>query len=137
MSVSKRVLLPFSTSKPPYIPAEPAGQPGSQGPSTPRRRPVPLPEPHAAALARLVRLAQSDTGQSRVVANFLLAWWNAGENGGFDITDLWSLDSEIAQDVCAIFRLISIVRISIMALGYEDEINRIWETWRGKNGGAE
>jgi hypothetical protein len=34
-----------------------------------------------AALDRLVAIAQSDTGQSRRVANFLLAWWNAGSCG--------------------------------------------------------
>ena len=33
---------------------------------------------HAAALERLIGVAQSDTGQSRRAADFLLAWWNAG-----------------------------------------------------------
>ena len=42
------------------------------------------------ALERLIRVAQSDTGQSRIVANFLLAWWNAAECGGFDLTDVWA-----------------------------------------------
>ena len=31
----------------------------------------------AAALERLIAIAHSDTGQSRRVADFLLAWWNA------------------------------------------------------------
>ena len=39
-----------------------------------------------AALDRLLAIARSDTGQSRRVANFLLAWWNAGACGGFDLT---------------------------------------------------
>ncbi len=39
-----------------------------------------------AAFHRLVAIAQRDTGQSRRVADFLLAWWNAGECGGFDLT---------------------------------------------------
>ena len=30
-----------------------------------------------AALERLIRIAQGDSGQCRVVADFLLAWWNA------------------------------------------------------------
>jgi hypothetical protein len=38
-----------------------------------------------AALDRLLAIAQADTGQSRRVANFLLAWWNAGECGGFHL----------------------------------------------------
>jgi hypothetical protein len=50
-----------------------------------------------AAIERLIQIAQSDTGQSRRVANFLLAWWNAEECGGFDLTDLWNVDSAIAS----------------------------------------
>jgi len=37
------------------------------------------------ALARLIEIAQKDTGQSRRVADFLLAWHNAAENGGWDM----------------------------------------------------
>ena len=44
-----------------------------------------------------------DTGQSRVAASFLLAWWNAEECGGFDLTDLWRVDTTIAQDMVTIF----------------------------------
>jgi hypothetical protein len=32
----------------------------------------------------LLRIARQDTGQARRVANFLLAWHNAEENGGWD-----------------------------------------------------
>jgi hypothetical protein len=39
-----------------------------------------------AALERLVAHAHGDTHQSRRVAAFLLAWWNAGECGAFDTT---------------------------------------------------
>ena len=49
-----------------------------------------------AALERLIRIAQGDSGQCRIVANFLLAWWNAPEYGGFDLTDLWAVDAAIA-----------------------------------------
>ncbi len=62
--------------------------------------------PAVAALVRLVRIAQSDTGQGRRVANFLLAWWNAQACGGFDLTDLWAVDDAIADDMLAITRLI-------------------------------
>ena len=44
------------------------------------------------ALTRLIEIAQKDTGQSRRVADFLLAWHNAAENGGWDVTDLWNVD---------------------------------------------
>ena len=43
-----------------------------------------------AALERLIRVAQGDTGQSRIVANFLLAWWNAADWGRFALTDVWA-----------------------------------------------
>jgi hypothetical protein len=33
------------------------------------------------ALNRLIEIAQGDTGQCRIVADFLLAWWNADECG--------------------------------------------------------
>ena len=55
-----------------------------------------------AAVRRLVNIAKGDTGQSRTVANFLLAWWNAGSCGGFDLTDLWAVDGEIADDMVAV-----------------------------------
>lgn len=40
------------------------------------------------ALGRLLEIAQRDSGQSRRGANFLLAWYNAEENGGWDPADL-------------------------------------------------
>jgi hypothetical protein len=54
-----------------------------------------------APIRRLIAIARSDTGQSRRVANFLLAWWNAGSCGGFDLTDLWAVDQTIAADLLA------------------------------------
>ncbi len=60
-----------------------------------------------AALDRLIIIAQSDTGQSRRVANFLLAWWNAGNCGGFDLTDLWMVDRAIADDILTVTGLIA------------------------------
>ena len=41
-----------------------------------------------AALERLIKIAQGDTGQTHRVADFLLAWWNAGDCGSFDLTNL-------------------------------------------------
>lgn len=60
-----------------------------------------------AALERLLKIAESDTGQSRRTANFLLAWWNAGNCGGFDLTDLWMVDRAIADDMVAVFAAVS------------------------------
>ena len=41
------------------------------------------------ALERLLLIALRGTGQSRRVANFLLAWWNANQCGGFDSSSVF------------------------------------------------
>ena len=84
----------------------------------------------AVALDRLVRIAQSDTGQSRIVANFLLAWWNAHECGGFDLTDLWGVDTEIAQDMLLLLRWLSEHRHYPDALGYGTRFEQLVRRWR-------
>ena len=44
---------------------------------------LPFMDPAArAALDRLIEVARGDTHQCRYTANFLLAWWNAGDLGG-------------------------------------------------------
>jgi hypothetical protein len=43
----------------------------------------------------LLAIARHDAGQARRVADFLLAWHNAGENGGWDPTDLRRVDDAI------------------------------------------
>jgi hypothetical protein len=44
-------------------------------------------------------LRNATRAKSRRVANFLLAWHNAEENGGWAPADLWSVDSAIAEDM--------------------------------------
>lgn len=81
------------------------------------------------ALERLINLAQQDTGQSRRVANFLLAWWNAEECGGFDLTDLWSVDKSIAMDMVKVFTFISHKKTYPNNLDYQKSFNIIVEKW--------
>ena len=59
-----------------------------------------------AALERLIRVAQGDTGQSPIVANFLLAWWNAAGCGDFDLTVVWGVDTALAADMLQVFELV-------------------------------
>ncbi len=59
------------------------------------------------ALGRLCTIAKRDTGQSRRVADFLLAWHNAAENGGWDPTDLWNVDTAVAEDILTVLKLAS------------------------------
>lgn len=88
------------------------------------------PDPALKALDRLIAIAQSDTGQSRRVANFLLAWWNAGSCGGFDLTDLWMLDRPIADDILTVARLISIRHEYPTAYAYGPQFEQLVADWR-------
>src|SRR5262249_49030195 len=64
-------------------------------------------------------------GQSRIVANFLLAWWNAASCGGFDLTDLWAVDTSIAEDMLAVIVLVSRQRRYPDDLGYGKQFESI------------
>ncbi|RWG47944.1 MAG: hypothetical protein E5X53_26080 [Mesorhizobium sp.] len=83
-----------------------------------------------AALERLIEIAKSDTGQSRRVADFLLAWWNAGSCGSFDLTNLWGVDTAIAEDMTTVFRLIARVQSYPDTLGYKGDFEAIVRSWR-------
>ncbi|MEO8130205.1 MAG: hypothetical protein ABJF23_33530 [Bryobacteraceae bacterium] len=83
------------------------------------------------ALGRLCTILRRDTGQSRRVANFLLAWHNAEENGGRDPSDLWNVDAAVADDLLIILKLASESRRYSGDLGFEPEISAIWQLWRG------
>ncbi|CAB3743289.1 DUF7673 family protein [Achromobacter kerstersii] len=58
------------------------------------------------SLNRLIEIARRDTNQSKRVADFLLAWWNATSCGGFDLADLWSVDKEIYDDMSSVIALV-------------------------------
>jgi hypothetical protein len=84
------------------------------------------------ALGRLLHIAVGNTGQARKVADFLLAWHNAEENGGWDPVDLWSVDAAIADDILAVLQLIRASHCYPPDLGFDPEITAVWELWRGK-----
>lgn len=85
-----------------------------------------------AALERLIEIAKRDTGQSRRVANFLLAWWNAENCGSFDLTDLWGVDDAIAADMVTVFAFIARGYSYPDKLGYEDDFKSIVGAWRSQ-----
>lgn len=86
--------------------------------------------PRENALVRLIEIAKKDTGQSRLVANFLLAWWNADECGGFDLTDIWGVDTAVATDMLNVFTLAAVAHCYPDRLGYEDDFIAIVSIWR-------
>ena len=83
-----------------------------------------------AALERLIAVAEGTTGQSRRVADFLLAWWNSAECGGFDLTTLWGLDDAIASDVVTVFGYIARAKCYPDKLGYGRRFESIVREWR-------
>ena len=83
-----------------------------------------------AALERLIAIAQSDTGQARRVADFLLAWWNAGVCGGFDLTNLWGVDASIAEDMVIVFGYVARANVYPDALGFNVQFQSIVRGWR-------
>jgi hypothetical protein len=78
----------------------------------------------------LINIAKSDTGQSGRVANFVLAWWNADRQGGFNLVDLWMLDSDIISDMTKVFGLIARSHSFPDAWGFESDIHTIISEWR-------
>lgn len=84
-----------------------------------------------AAVARLLAIAKTNSGQARRVADFLLAWHNAEENGGWNPVDLWQLDTGIAQDILLVTAFIAVEHKYPDDLGFVSEIAEVWNLWRG------
>ncbi|MBQ0933646.1 hypothetical protein KAK07_24955 [Ideonella sp. 4Y16] len=97
-------------------------------------RPSLITADEAAALERLLAHAQRDSGQSRRVADFLLAWWNSRSCGAFDLTSLWSLDTAIVADMTVVLGLIGRVHRYPDSLGYEAEFKPLVKAWRPQLG---
>ena len=85
-----------------------------------------------AALERLIAVALNGTGQSYHVANLLLAWWSASENGGFDPMSFRNLDSSLIEDSLRLLVFIALNNCYPDALGYGEEFKAIWRMWRSK-----
>ncbi|WP_454888842.1 DUF7673 family protein [Sphingobium indicum] len=84
------------------------------------------------AIARLVDLAKSDTGQARRAANFLLAWWDGTSWGDFAIADLFGVDHDVAADMATVFTFLGQHDGAIYAdaFGLRDEMAALAEQWR-------
>lgn len=82
------------------------------------------------ALQRLMAAALGSSAQALSVANFLLAWWNADECGGFDFRDVWGLDPQIDADLRVVFALILDTCAYPDTLGYEAHFQRLVALWR-------
>jgi predicted Zn-ribbon and HTH transcriptional regulator len=83
-------------------------------------------QPHErAALDRLFAAAAQYSGQSARVRQFLFAWHNADELGGFDLWHLRNVDDVIARDMLTVIGLICRVSAYPPEVGYGDEISAL------------
>lgn len=106
-----------------------AGRPASDV-QQPQSNMAELKEKEHAALRRLIEHAKRDTGQSRRVADFLLAWWNPGQCGGFDFTTMWGCDEEIVEDMIVVFGYVARNNRYPDTLGFETDFAAIIREWR-------
>lgn len=85
------------------------------------------------AMGRLFAVAQSDTGQARRVANFLLAWHNGDDLGHFPIADLFALDRQIADDIAAVVSYLGQQPTALYpdAFGFRRQVLALLSRWRG------
>ncbi len=83
-----------------------------------------------AAFERLLGVARSDTGQSRRVANFILAWWNADSLGGFDLADIFTVDREIGRDMATVVASLAELSAAEYPEAYSAEIENLIRLWR-------
>ena len=83
-----------------------------------------------AALERLMEVARADTHQARCAANFLLTWWNAGELGGFDLTDTWGLDDGLREDMVTVFGFVARNKVDPSAYSFRAEFEELVHQWR-------
>ena len=82
------------------------------------------------ALEKLLDVAHGDTGQSRRVANFILAWWNADVQGGFNLTDLADVDRDVCEDMVTVFTFLAREEDLVYPEAYKPEIIQIIRRWR-------
>lgn len=82
------------------------------------------------ALERLLEVARADTHQAGYAANFLLAWWNAGGLGGFDLTDAWGLDDSLREDLVTLFGFIARNKVYPSAYSFRTEFEDPVRRWR-------
>lgn len=81
------------------------------------------------AIARLLVVAESDTGQSARAADFLLAWWNGPDNGHFPVLHLCNCDEVIGEDMLVIMAyLTQEVTVYADAWGQMVSLRERWRT---------
>lgn len=86
----------------------------------------------AAAIGRLLAVAEADTHQSARCTDFLLAWWNGDDLGHFPISHLWNVDDDLGEDMLVVVAFLSQHPGAIYAdaFGYRDAMAALAERKR-------
>ncbi len=83
-----------------------------------------------AALERLIAAAMTGSVQGGHIADLLLAWLDADENGGFDLQSLWRIDYALVEDSLRLITWIGHNWRYPQQLGYADQFKTIRKQWR-------
>ena len=63
-----------------------------------------------------------------------MAWRNAGDLGGFDLTDLWGLDGALRDDMILVFTFIAHHQVYPSEYSFRSEIEEVIRLWRPEVG---
>jgi len=94
-------------------------------------QPVIAYSPSDEALHRLVRIASGNGPHARRAADFLLAWLDAEDHGGWDPRDLSFVDRRTAQDILDVLKSVHKCPASLEYPGMTREIASLTRIWRG------
>ncbi len=83
-----------------------------------------------AALEHLLLQAQSRSRSGRLVADFLLAWWNPVRCGGFAPPAAWEFEDEIVDAMALVFALAVRSRRFPDAFGFGEAFGQLVAQWR-------
>jgi len=82
------------------------------------------------AVERLLAFAMGKGLQNSIVADFLLAWWDAERFGRFDLQRTVALNDTSLEDIAALSTFVARYATHPEALGYGQQFNAIIRKWR-------
>lgn len=81
------------------------------------------------AIRSLLSVACDTHADARVVARFLLAWWDGERLGGIQISHLWRLDARIQSAILTVFADVLREPVWPDQLGYADQFKHLEALW--------
>jgi hypothetical protein len=82
------------------------------------------------AIQRLVTVAAGSDFPSPVIADFLLAWWDASRFGQFDLQRAQGVDEALLEDLVCLYGLVLRCRADPESLGFREALEAIAAKWR-------